>query len=96
MNFDPACRPRRQDLERKLQTSFFNFTQPLFTHSFTGDYIETGHFYFATIDLILNHGLLQSRENGAVVEMPPETCIELDYPYQWRIAELMAKQLLNN
>lgn len=56
-----------------------------------GELVESGHFYFARIDL-LKSGLFQSVDKGTFLEIPPECSIELDYLYQWPIAEFMDKQ----
>lgn len=54
-----------------------------------GELVESGHFYFARTGLLMK-GLFQSTSHGDVVILPPEICIELDYLYQWPIAEFMS------
>ncbi|CAG2101006.1 unnamed protein product [Medioppia subpectinata] len=70
LNFDPKCRPRRQE--------------------WTGEFIESGHFYCFTTNLVQNEGLIQGGKCG-VVEIPKHFCVEIDDMIDWKIAEQFIK-----
>ncbi|RWS04013.1 N-acylneuraminate cytidylyltransferase-like isoform X1 [Dinothrombium tinctorium] len=56
-----------------------------------GELVESGHFYFATRELIMSRNLLQNEQNTGYVEMPIEMCIELDYQWQIPVLEIILK-----
>ncbi|RWS25557.1 N-acylneuraminate cytidylyltransferase-like isoform X1 [Leptotrombidium deliense] len=57
----------------------------------SGELIESGHFYWATRKLIDDHNLLQNELNSDVVEIPPQMCLEIDDKWQIPLAELILK-----
>lgn len=87
---DKSLRWSRTECGQLVPTNFDSKTRPR-RQDWNGELVESGHFYFAKADL-LNSGLFQSQTNGDVVVIPSELCIELDYPYQWPIAEFMGKK----
>ncbi|XP_056445173.1 N-acylneuraminate cytidylyltransferase A [Gadus chalcogrammus] len=51
-----------------------------------GELCENGSFYFASRDLILNHGVLQGGKMG-YYEMLPEYSVDIDVDIDWPVAE---------
>ena len=91
---DKSLRWTREEFGQLVPVNFDPKNRPR-RQDWTGELVESGHFYFAKIDL-LKRGLFQSQTNGDVVVIPSELCIELDYLYQWPIAEFMHKQFQCN
>jgi len=55
-----------------------------------GEFVESGHFYCFTTELVENDKVLQGQKCG-IVEIPYQMCVEIDNPFDWIIAETVVK-----
>ncbi|XP_067127360.1 N-acylneuraminate cytidylyltransferase A [Centruroides vittatus] len=92
-SYDSVFSVMRQHKLQWKEVEFGNSTYPVnFDAShrprrqdWCGELMESGHFYFSSVDLI-KKGLFQGGKCG-YVEIPKEMCIEIDSESDWKIAE---------
>lgn len=87
-----ALEKASEDIMRMVNPDGYNTTR---SQNIEKRYHPNGSLYLARIDAFLTKGTFFN-EQMMVYEMPPERSWDIDYPWQWDIAEFMAKKIEND